>query len=163
LSNFNQCSLFFIFFKRYVRENKLSQTASVREKVNQELKKINLIENNVVVNHEVLQASTASPETLHVIESQQYRERGLFHISDAAYAFFLLLEQERVDRINFSKLVDLQKNMIDDSIEKVLNNKSLFIHFKEIFYLETAIDKVRIKMLMHVPGANAWVSVYVWL
>ena len=104
------------------------------------------IKNDVVVNHEVLETSTTSPETLHVIKSRQYRERGLLHISDAAYAFFLLLEQERVDRINLSKLVDLQKNMIDDSIEKVSRNKTLFIHFKEIFYLETATDKVRIRL-----------------
>ena len=52
--------------------------------------KIQLIENNVVVNHEVLQESTTSPETLQVIESRQYRERGLLHISDAADSFFFV-------------------------------------------------------------------------
>ena len=69
-----------------------------------ELKKVELIEDNAIVNHKVLQESTTSPETLRVIESRQYRERGLLHISDSAYAFFMLLEQERVDRINSSKL-----------------------------------------------------------
>ena len=50
---------------------------------------MDFIENNVVVNHQVLEETTKSPETLHVIESQQYRTRGLFHISDAAYHFSL--------------------------------------------------------------------------
>lgn len=119
-----------------MHENKLSETPHVREKLNRELKKVELIEGNAIVNHKVLQESTTSPETLRVIESRQYRERGLLHISDSAYAFFILLEQERVDRINSSKLAALKKNMIDDSIEKVSGNKSLFLHFKEIFYPE---------------------------
>ena len=129
------------YFQRYVHENKLSETPYVREKLNRELKKVELIEDNAIVNHKVLQESTTSPETLRVIESRQYRERGLLHISDSAYAFFMLLEQERVDRINSSKLAALKKNMIDDSIEKVSGNKSLFLHFNEIFYSE-AVEKV---------------------
>jgi hypothetical protein len=57
---------------------------------------------------------------------------------------FLVLEQERVDRINFSKLAHLQKDMVDDSIEQVSNSQSLFSHFKNTFDSETALDKVRI-------------------
>ena len=55
------------------------------------------------------------------------------------------LEQERVDRINLSKLEDLWKNKIDDFIEDSRNN-TLLIHFKEIIYLETVTDKVRTKL-----------------
>ena len=115
----------------------------MRGKIARELMKIQLIENNVVVNHEVLQESTTSPETLQVIESKQYRERGLLHISDAAYSFFLLLEQERVDKINFSKLAALQKDMVDTSIKDVLWSKSLFLHFKNVISPENSADKVR--------------------
>lgn len=107
------------------------------------MRKIELIENNVLVSHEVLQESTTSPETLHVIQSRQYRERGLLHISDAAYSFFLLLEQERVDRINFSKLATLQKDMVDNSIKEVLWSKSLFLHFKNVINADGNADKVR--------------------
>ena len=57
--------------------------------------KIDLIENNAIVNYEALQQSTTSPKTLHVIEARQNRERGLLHISDAAYAFFFSLQQLR--------------------------------------------------------------------
>ena len=56
------------------------------------------------------------------------------------------LEQERVDRINLSKLEDLWKNKIDDFIEKDSRNNTLLTHFKEIIYLETVTDKVRIKL-----------------
>ena len=121
----------------------MSQSSLVRRKINREMTKIQLMENNVVANHEVLQESTTSPETLQVIESRQYRERGLLHISDAAYSFFLLLEQERVDRINFFKLAALQKDMVDTSIKEVLWNKSLFLHFKNVISLEGTADKVR--------------------
>ena len=122
-----QFLLLIYIFQTNVCENKLFQTVSVREKLNRELRKITLVENDVVVNHEVFETSTTSPETLHVVKSQQYWERDLLHITNATYAFFLLLEQEHVDRINLSKLVDdLQKNMIDDSIEKVSRNKTLY-------------------------------------
>ena len=75
-----------------MHENKLSQSLHVWTRIAHELKKIGFIENNVIVDHQVLQESTESPETLNVIESRQYRERGLIHISDAAYSFFLSLE-----------------------------------------------------------------------
>ena len=107
------------------------------------MKKIELIENNVLVSHEVLQESTTSPETLHVIESRQYRERGLLHISDAVYSFFLSLEQERVDKINFSKLTALQKDMVDNSIKEVLSSKSLFLHFKNVINSGDTADQVK--------------------
>ena len=115
----------------------------MRRKIFREMTKIQLIENNVVINYDVLQESTTSPETLQVTESRQYRERGLLHISDTAYSFFLLLEQECVEKINFSKLAALQKDMVDTSIKEVLWSKSLFLHFKNVICLENSADKVR--------------------
>ena len=66
----------------------------------------------------------------------------MLHISDAAYSF-LLLEQERVDRINFSKLAALQKDMVDTSIKEVLWSKSLFLHLKNVINSEGTADKVK--------------------
>ena len=117
----------------------------MREKIVKELKKVNLIENNVVVNYEVLHEFSTCPETLNVVESRQYRERGLLHISDATYSFFLLLEQERVDRINVSKLATLQEDMVDESIREVKNCKRIYSHFESLFDAETAVKKVRIR------------------
>ena len=115
----------------------------VRRKIFRDLKEMDFIENNVVVSHQVLEETTESPETLHVIKSRQYRERGLFHISDAAYQFFLKLEQERVDGINISKLTKLQKNMVDKSIQQCSNNKVLFNSFENVFDSEVAFNKVK--------------------
>jgi hypothetical protein len=41
------------------------------------MKKIELLENNVVITHEAVRHSSANQETLNLTESQQYRERGL--------------------------------------------------------------------------------------
>lgn len=71
------------------------------------------------------------------------RELGLFHISDAAYNFFLKLEQERVDGINISKLTKLKKDMVDKSIQQCANNKVLFNNFENVFDSEAAFNKVK--------------------
>ncbi len=57
------------FLFRYVEENKLSQSSLVRRKINREMTKIQLMDNNVVANHEVLQESTTNPETLQVFSN----------------------------------------------------------------------------------------------
>lgn len=114
----------------------------MRKNIHHEMKKVELIENNLTVNYQNLQESSSFPETLHVIEDRQYRERGLLHISDSAYAFFLLLEQQRVDRINSSKLAELQKDMVDDSMENVSNNEFLFKKFTNIFNSENDVNVV---------------------
>ena len=81
--------------RRYVVENKSSTSREVLDKVVKEMKKITLIEDNVVVSSHFVQENSDVPETLRVTESRQYRERGLLHISDSAYDFFMLLEQQR--------------------------------------------------------------------
>ena len=94
---------------RYVHENKLSQSLHVRRKITHEMKKIELIENNVIVNHQVLRESTENPETLHVIESRQYRERGLFHINDAAYSFFCCWNKNVLIELTFQSWLTYKK------------------------------------------------------
>ena len=85
--------------RRYVMENKTSDSTDVLRCVSREIKKVNLLENNVIVPFSLLQGTIFEPETLNVVEARQFRERWLLHISDAAFAFFLSLEQERVDKI----------------------------------------------------------------
>ena len=48
-----------------------------------------LLEENVIVPFAKLSQSTKVAETLDVTEARQYRERGLIHISDNAYRFFM--------------------------------------------------------------------------
>jgi hypothetical protein len=110
---------------RYVLGNKSSNSTEVLTKVTREIEKINLLENNVIVPFQILEKTTTRPETLEAIEVRQFRERGLLHISDGAYAFFLLLEQERVNKINHQRLTSLQTEMIDTTIKEVSNNTTL--------------------------------------
>ena len=51
-------------------------------------------------------------ETLDVTEARQYRERGLIHISDNAYRFFMAMESEGLKLINNNKLKE-QKQKFD--------------------------------------------------
>ena len=65
---------------------------------------LDLLENNVIVPCQVIEKTTACPQSVSVTESRQYRERGLLYITDSAYEFFLILGQERVDLINLHML-----------------------------------------------------------
>ena len=62
---------------------------------------------------------------LNAIEVRQYRERGLLHINDNSYEFFLALEQERVDRINMNMLAALKSNLVDAALNEMFNDVDL--------------------------------------
>ena len=128
--------------RSYVIENKLSQSTNVRLKIHKEMKKINLLENYVTLPHEAAQLSSANPESLRVVESRQYRKRGLIHINDDAFDFFLALEQERVDKINIQRLSSLQNDMIDDSIVEAVSNSTLETAFLKLFEPDADANKV---------------------
>ena len=102
-----------------------------------------ILKNNVIVPFEILEKTTTRPETLEAIEARQFRERGLPHISDGAYAFFLLLEQQRVDKImNHRRLASLQIEMIDTTIKEISNNMPLKQEFTKLFDLQSTENQV---------------------
>ena len=129
----------------YVEANKQSETKAVGEKVVKEMKKMHLLENNVIMLFATLSNFTANPETLNVTKCHQFREGGLLHINDGAYEFFLSLEQEKVNNINLVKLTSHQSNMVDMSIKAVSSNKTLINHFGGLFHLDEDEDKVCIR------------------
>ena len=92
--------------------------------MNKEMKKVNLLEKNVIVPFSI-NGITSNPETLHMTKSQQFRERGLLNISDSAQAFFMSLEKERVNNINIQKLKGHQANMVDESINGHIEQQSV--------------------------------------
>ena len=65
----------------------MSQACTVCEKLNKELRKMDLLDNNVVIPYDVLEKATDDFDTLNVTESRQYRERGLLHITDETFDF----------------------------------------------------------------------------
>ena len=56
------------------------------------------------------------PETLHITEDRQYRERGLLHITDDTYNFFMILEQKRVELLNINRLHKENEEMVSKAI-----------------------------------------------
>ena len=116
-------------------------------KIRNEMKKINLLENYVTLPHEATQVSTANPESLRVIESQHNRERGLIHINNDAFVFFLALEQEPVDKINIRRLSSLQNEVVDDSTAEAISNSTLETTLLKLFEPDADSNKVFINTL----------------
>ena len=129
--------------RRYVVENKSSTSREVVDKVVKEIKKITLLEDNVIVSSPFIQGNSDVPETLRVTESKQYRERGLINILDSAYNFFMLLEQQRNYHINFNRLAQLGSDLIDNSVASVTKNEVLQNTFLSLFCLDSEEERVR--------------------
>lgn len=119
--------------RKYAYDNKQSQSKAVAERVSKEMKKVFLLQNNVILPYQVVRETTSNPETLHVTESRQFREHGLLNISDEAYDFFMQLEQQRVDHINSTRLSQEGCDLIQESIESVTNDKVLQEMFLNLF------------------------------
>ena len=62
-------------YRRYVVGNRFSTSVAVRAKLNVAMKKINLLENYVIAQHDLMETCSRNPETLNAIEVRQYRER----------------------------------------------------------------------------------------
>ena len=103
--------------RKYAANHVARGSAELLCKVKKELTKAQLLEDNVIIPLSVLELSTSQPETLNVIESRQFRERGLLHISGEAHSFFMSLEQARVEKINKDRLDCLRAKVVQDSID----------------------------------------------
>jgi hypothetical protein len=128
--------------QRYLKANKNSQEYNVCSKLNNELRKVDLLDSNVIIPYVVLEKTTSSPNSLNVTEFRQHRERGLLHITDEAFQFFLTLEQERVNLISLERLSLLKDQVVDRSIESVLGNQSIRDQFINLFDMKLDGDEV---------------------
>ena len=129
--------------RRYVQENKTSVSKAVNEKVAREMEKVYLLENNIIVPFSILNGETLHKETLNTTESRQYRQRGLLHITDDAFNFFMQLEQERVEKINVGKLRTMESEMVEVSIKEVTSKKLLRNDFFKLFNVDKVEEKVQ--------------------
>ena len=86
------------------RGNTFSQNSGVRARLSREARKVELLEESVITPIEVPKTSSTFPETLLVMESRQYRERGLLRVTDVTYDLSMSGQQERVDKINQGEL-----------------------------------------------------------
>ncbi len=92
-----------------------------------------MLQENIIVPYETLQNTSLCLESTNITESLQYRERGLLHISDATYDFFLSLEQARVEKINLEKLRSYQTDMMDTAMKEAWEDEVLQDKFVELF------------------------------
>lgn len=127
---------------KYVRLNMASTSKKTNKSVSEALKICNVLDEYVVGNVSELQKSSRYPETLSVTENHQYRSRGLLHIEDNTYEFFLELENFRVKVLNNSKLRLTKENLVDDALASTLKNEALLTKWKSCFPIDE-IDKVK--------------------
>ncbi|RMX52194.1 hypothetical protein pdam_00024086 [Pocillopora damicornis] len=82
-------------------------------------RRCDLIEEVLLVPYEELKEKSKHLETLAVTEARQFRERGLVHISDECYMFFMRMEQLRVDLMNSKKLQQFKEHLITNAYEEM--------------------------------------------
>lgn len=104
---------------KYVKLHMTSRVQTTQVLVRKSLAMSGLLEEYVITNFSQLQQTSEHQDTLMVTEERQHRSRGLSHIEDVAYEFFLELEQMRVDNLNESKLHGSHQNLVDDVMEAV--------------------------------------------
>ncbi|EDO36997.1 predicted protein [Nematostella vectensis] len=87
-----------------------------------------------------LQKTSVYPDTLTVTEEGQFRSRGLIHIEDCAYKFFLDIKVLRVGQLNDTKL----RASIDDAIAAVKENRPLIHKWNSCFPAEVPQEDIDI-------------------
>ena len=111
--------------RKFVKVNIYTENKSTLQKVHRHHRMCELLEENVIVPFPKSSESTKVAETLDVTEARQYRERGLIHISDNAYFFFMAMESERVKLINHHKLKEQKEDLIEVAKCTLKNNQEL--------------------------------------
>ena len=96
------------------------------------------MEENIIQPFDQLEESSKFPESLQVTEERQYRQRGLLHISDHAYVFFLSLEQRRVDLLNFQVLKKACEDMVEAARDSLSSEETLKERWRKCFPEEDA-------------------------
>ncbi|KAK3732234.1 hypothetical protein QZH41_020059 [Actinostola sp. cb2023] len=118
---------------KYVRLNMASHSQKTLASVKKSFDMTYLLEEHVIANIAQLQESTKYPPTLNLTEERQYRSRGLTHIEDSAYEFFVELEVLRVDNLNDSKLKKKKETLIDDALKIAFESEVLLNKWQSCF------------------------------
>ena len=111
--------------RTYLRKNVYTTSSSTLVKVETKQRACEVLEENVIQSFDRLQETSKFKETLEVTEARQYRQRGLLHISDEAYLFFMQLEQRRVDLLNVNVMRKERENMVEAAICRLSSDEEL--------------------------------------
>lgn len=111
--------------RNYTRKNVYTNYSSTLAKVETKQRVCELLEENVIQSFDQLQETSVLQKTLQVTEARQYSQRGLLHILDNAYLFFMKLEQRRVQQLNVRVLKKERDNMVEAAIRTLLMDEDL--------------------------------------
>ena len=127
--------------RRYVRANMYSENAQTMASVRQHHSISELIEESLVGSVTILENESKYKDTLQVTEARQYRERGLIHIEDAVYKFFMALENERVKLLNDQTMRREGADMVEVALQTITDNRELKVKWRECFNVEDQEEK----------------------
>ena len=111
--------------RTYLRKNMYMIWHSVLIKVDTKQRMWEVLEENVFQSFDELQEMSKFKEILEVMEARQRRQRGLLHILDEVYLFFMELEQRRVDLLNVYVLRKQRENMVEAATCSLTRDKEL--------------------------------------
>lgn len=86
--------------RKYMQMNIYTNSELTMASVRKQQLICELLAENVIQPFVELEEKSKFPETPEVTEGRQYHQRGLLHISDPTYLFFLELEKKRVKLLN---------------------------------------------------------------
>ncbi|KAK3700475.1 hypothetical protein QZH41_004729 [Actinostola sp. cb2023] len=125
--------------RHHIKDNMQTKVDETMSKVEKSTSKVELIQDELCVQYMSIATSSKYQATLDVTESRQYRERGLIHISDEAFEFFMLLEQNRVEMLNKKRLRNLGSEMIEKTLEEMKGSDELNSKWKDCFDEDSSI------------------------
>ena len=120
-------------YRKYVHQNMYSSNACTMTSVHTKQKLCDLLDENVIIPFAKLQEESKFPETLEVIEARQYRERGLLHVSDEAYLFFMCLEKKRVKLLNTHRFNKEKEDMVQNALNALSKDEDVLVSWKSCF------------------------------
>ena len=111
--------------RKYVMRNLYTENSKTLASVKKQSKVCEIIEENLVAPYSKLEESSLYRDSLQVTESLQFRNRGLIHITDNTFLFFMSLEQQQVLLLNDSKMKKLKGNLVTSAHRHLLKNENL--------------------------------------
>ena len=114
-------------FRRCFKENLFSSKESLQGRVKECYVKKKAVDSLTSPSSSIHSSSTF-PETLSIIDRRQYRirKRGLTHITDSAYRFFLALEEKRIQLMNSERLKLCKSNLVSPAMDIAQADSRLF-------------------------------------
>ncbi|KAJ7350134.1 hypothetical protein OS493_038316 [Desmophyllum pertusum] len=147
--------------RKYIQRNVYTKSSSTLATVENQQIVCQLLEENVIQPYTELEETSKFLETLEVTEARQYRERGLLHISDQAYLFFIQLEKRRVELLNLQILKRVRDDMVEIAITELRGDNELKANWLKCFEEDDIgkhkelIEKLLADLLMYYVNMGA--------